>query len=203
MTSTEEGYLLRRTPSGENGTRIDFLTPLNGVLTLWQRESRKLKNSQGHADLFNLCELHIAPDREGRPRFLREIRIIRRFEGLGRKYEALQFCSRFARLLLSHHLHEEDPGRLYLHFGKALAAWNRPEEKAPEWVYLKILYLFACDEGLPVKEEWQTHLDVDLQDCLKILLQQPATPTLPFPARTRALRENLERYLASIGDFRW
>ncbi|MCH8475825.1 MAG: recombination protein O N-terminal domain-containing protein [Opitutales bacterium] len=203
MTVSEEGYLLRSTPSGENGLRIDFLTPKNGVLTVWQRESRKIKNTQGHADLFNQCELQIAPDREGRPRFLREIRIIRRFEGLGRKYETLRFCSRFAKLLLSHHFHEESPGRLYRHFGRALEAWNEPEKKAPEWVYLKLLYLFAGDEGLPVEQEWQPTLRVDLQDCLHHLLHQPAGPELPFPARAGELRENLERYLASTGDFRW
>ena len=202
-TSSHEGFLLRHQPSGENGLRLEFLTPQEGVLTLWKRAPGKSSLMKGHfADLFSHCALTAAPDASGHPRFVREIRILHAYPGISETYRSLHYASRMARIILENPFHEEHPGTLFVTFAKALDAWASGSAKCPEWTYLKSLYLYAREEGLPVEQEWRRQLLPDLNAELSLLLRTPVASTAPRPALLQLLRERLEDYLQHTGDLR-
>lgn len=203
-TSSHEGYLLRHTSTGENGLRLDFLTVEDGLLTLWKRQPTQASLTKSHRpDLFCRCALTAAPDQNGQARFIRELRIIRSFPGLGQNYRILHFASRMARVILQNPFHEESPGTLFATVGKALEAWESPQPKCPEWIFFKFLYLYAREEGFPVKEEWQHQLLPEMQSELRLLLHEPVTASAPRPSLLHLLRERLEAYLSHIGEVRF
>jgi hypothetical protein len=143
------GLVVGRTLTAGGYERLDLLTDGAGLLPLMRRPGAKKAGPQ--PDLFDLCEVRLEA-RAGGAWFLREYVLLRRFESLGPRYSALVAASEWARLVLANAPSVESTAFLYDVTLRALDAWERGIE--PSAVRLKALYLFARDEGLPVREDW-------------------------------------------------
>jgi hypothetical protein len=64
-------------------------------------------------------------------------------------------------------------------------------------VYLKSLYLFARDEGYPVKQEWLPALGEDERVAAASVLNNPIGLQRSAPGQVAGIRDSLEAYLGA------
>ena len=193
-----EAILLSARLSGEHGRLLTFFAPVHGLLTAHHR--RSARGNKPVPDLFDHAGL-VLEKNSGDLWFVREYRVIRRHAGLGRDYRVLTLASRFARVLENHLYDETAANALAARLPEVLRAWEQGAR--PDSVYLKALYLFARDEGLPVRGEWIASLSPsDREDVLNILRQSADAQTTPRPAVER-LTSLLETYLSREHDIRF
>ena len=103
-------------------------------------------------------EVQLDSPSERSPFFVKEYVLLERYEALGKRYATLVCASEFARLLSKN---KTECRHAYTLLEKALKAWNTGHP--PEVVLFKSLYLFAKQEGYPVKEQWLAKLSGSYQ----------------------------------------
>ncbi len=172
-----------------------------GPIHAWLRVSRGKQGAPALPDLFDRLDAVMETRNEGRTWFLREYVVARRFSGIGNSYRSLRCASRFAALMLKNPIHEEAWSRLFESLEKGFESWEAGA--APEVVYFKMLYLFARDEGFPVREDWWRRLPsrqrAEADQRLHLpLSEQPGSDTAP-----EKLIENLERWLQGHHEIRF
>ena len=144
------GFVLSRNLTAGGYERLGLLSAQNGFLRPLRRLSSKTEN-RPCPDLFDLCSVALESGRGG-AWFLREYEVLRRFSGIGARYEALEAASDWARLAGANAPELESCAKvseLTFRFFDAL------DKGFPvQAVLLKTYYLFAGSEGLPVREEW-------------------------------------------------
>lgn len=192
---TTTGIVLDRTPTADHWLRLGLFSAEHGLLDVLQRLSRKSSGATPALDLFDELRVTLESRNQGRTWFMREAVSLRRRPGLGASYAALREACRFARVLTRNPLHEESREAVYTLLGRALDAWETGAR--PDAIYFKSLYLFARDEGYPVREEWQRQLDRDDGASVDSILRRSAaaqvTPDRDVARLARALEEYLRR----------
>lgn len=175
-----EATLLGRQESGDKGLLLTFLSPTHGLLRAFRRISATRIGRQPLPDLFDEVSLTLEPAKDGGLLFVREYRVRARRSGIGENYQTLVYASRFARILTRHIFVVEEAVEWHLLLQQSLYSWEN--QLRPEATYFKSLYLFARNQGIPVREEWVPTLRSDHITQVTTILREPlASQTTPKP----------------------
>jgi hypothetical protein len=192
LTSTDAFVLLRR-PAKESFETLTLFSADLGTLQVFHRIPRK--NGTGHVpvDLFDEGAFLLETGRQGTSAFVREVRILRRFPGIGRSYTALTEACALGRWIASNPVAEESRTQVRTLLVQALDAYGRTDR--PDVVSFKALYCFARDEGHPVRQHWAAALSAADLARVDGLLRLPADAHPEPAAEVARLRTRLEEYL--------
>jgi hypothetical protein len=204
-------FILARQPSGSDAfEQLTAFSTEHGVLLCLTRLPKSANaasarrssagGSEGRLDLFDEAELWLESASQGRTWFVKEHRIIRRHDGIGRSYDALKVAAALGGLLARNPVPDESrepvAGLLRSSFG-ALAAGGRPDI-----VWLKTLYSLLRDEGYPVKQQWWPQLPATDRDTAAHLLNQPLAAQTAEPADVTRITRRLEEWVAAETEIR-
>ena len=185
-------FILARQPSGSDSfEQLTAFATDHGVLPCLRRLSGK--SSTAPLDLFDEAELWLESSNQGRTWFIKEHRLIRRHEGIGRYYEALRVASALGALLSRNPVpddsREEVTEQVRTTFA-ALAGGGRPDI-----IWLKTLYCLLRDEGYPVKQQWWPQLLEADRDIAAQLLNQPLAGQSTDTAAVARITKRLEDWV--------
>ncbi len=124
---------------------------------------------------------------------MKEARLLTRHSGIGRRYESLLHASAFATLVTRNPGPDESHASVYALLRTVFAAFAASDR--PDIVYLKSLYRFAQDEGLPLKQHWFPSLPAADRPLAATLVNQPLATQTAAPADVARLLRSLEAYL--------
>ncbi len=187
--------MIERRPPTDAFQAFGLFSAEHGNLLAMQRVPRKASPSHVAPDLFDEVSAMLESSNQGRTWFVKEIRISTRRSGIGRSYDALRFASALASVISRNPVHEESRGnvaRMLRTALDALASGARPDA-----VHLKSLYLFARDEGYPVKEEWLPSLSPADLAVARAVLNRRLDAQDSAAADVARLRGSLEAYLGA------
>ncbi len=191
--------ILSRQPAGaDNFERLSVLCPQHGVLVCLLRRSKK---SPASLDLFDDAELQLESANEGRTWFVREQHVLRRRDGIGRSYPALQTAAALGQLIIRHPLPHESLEQVCRLVGQSLDALASGAR--PDVVWLKALLLLLRDEGHPVREQWWPLLAAKEQSLLSQLLRQPVAGQEPPAEDIHAITQSLESWATTQTELRF
>lgn len=156
MNQAVDGYLLSRKPSSETFEVWFFFSREQGLIHCLQRVSHTDKrNKRGHADLWDRIDLEWQrPEKSGEngPRFVKDFRIQKHHEALGKDWLKLERASRLARLLELNLAEAEPRPELFHLVEQSMLAW---ESQAPaDAILLKFLLRWIHLEGYGHPEQW-------------------------------------------------
>ncbi|RKX36100.1 MAG: hypothetical protein DRP71_01105 [Verrucomicrobia bacterium] len=194
-----DGYVLLREPTGEKWVRITLLSPESGVVAFLQRISHRSLSSSP-VDLFDRVTATLERRTPSGSWFAREVRVIARHPGLGRRYPVLREACIFARILSANPVHEDSRASVYTLLGHALRAWERGDRE--DVVAFKCLYVFARDEGYAVREGWWPQLPEQERVRAVSLVNLPIQDQEIDPEQVVSIRRSLEHYLVHFTDIR-
>jgi hypothetical protein len=194
-----DGYVLLREATGENWLRIGLLSPNSGIVYFLQRVSQRSLSSSP-IDLFDRVTATLERRTSSGNWFAREVRVIGRHPGLGRRYPALREACVFARILLSNPVHEDSRSSVFDLLEQALQAWERGDRE--DVVAFKCLYVFARDEGYAVKEGWWPQLPEQEKVRVASLVNLPIRDQEVGSEQVASIRRSLEHYLVHFTDIR-
>jgi len=205
--NTEAIVLLRRPSTSDSFQSFSVFSAEHGGMLVLQRVSKKIGKGGGagaQLDLFSEMSLSLESSNQGRTWFVKEARLVKSAEGIGRDYETLQRASEFAALVARNPVAPESRARVCALLRQVFAAFAREGQQGREGrgaradiVYLKAIYRFARDEGYPLKEQWFASLPPPERGQVAALLNNPlAEQTAPPPPEAlETLRKKLEAYL--------
>lgn len=198
QTLTTEAFVIEKRPPSDAFQAFGLFSPEHGNLLALQRIPRKPSGSHVAADLFDEVGLMLESSNQGRTWFVRELRVQTRRAAIGRSYEALRFACALAAVVSRNHVHEESRHAVARLLRTGLDAFAASER--PDVVYLKSLYLFARDEGYPVKQEWLPSLGADTLATAAAALNLPLNRQEATAQEIARVRQSLEAYLAAHTD---
>ena len=186
------GFVLQKPPAQDRFQQVLLLSPDGGQMLCFQRLASR--QPAVALDLFDEVAGTLTSTNQGRTWFFGEVRVVRRFAGIGLSFAALTEASAFANLLVRNPVHEEGRAAVLALLGTALQAWN--DGRRADAVALKALYTFGRDEGYPVKEEWAAQLrGSDLENARRVLNEPLAALDGIESDSVARLLESLRRYL--------
>jgi hypothetical protein len=195
LTLTTEAFVIERRPPSDAFQTLGLFSPEHGNLLALQRVPRKPSATHVTPDLFDEISVSLESSNQGRTWFIREARIATRRASIGRSYDALRFASALASVISRNPVHEESRdgvGRLLRTAFDAFGSAARPDV-----VYLKSLYLFARDEGYPVKQEWLPSLPAADRAVAAAALGRRLEEQEGAGGDVERIRRSLEDYLGS------
>ena len=192
-------FVLGRHAGGaDNFEQLALFSGEHGLLTALQRITKK--GATPPADLLDEAEFSLESRNDGRTWFVREHRLLHRPAAIGASYAALRCASAIARLVRQNPISAESRpavvGLLRQSFA-ALATGHRPD-----LVWLKALYCFARDEGLPVKQQWWQQLGEADRAAAQEILTKPLATQSPTAASVARLVQRLEHWVAAETEIR-
>ena len=147
---TIEGIVLSRVETGENHLRVSVFCGSEGLqVALLRKRGGK---SSPLPDLFDQAELVFEKTQSTGLPFVRESRVLAKRRELAIRHDRFQAASDLALLYLHNGRHLLEPQPLFNLLEIALSVLC--EGGHPQAVFFKALFLFAQNEGLPVKESW-------------------------------------------------
>ncbi|MFT3828820.1 MAG: hypothetical protein QM691_03840 [Opitutaceae bacterium] len=192
QTLQTTGFVLQRPPAEDRHQQVLLLSAEAGQLLCFQRLSSR--QPAVPLDLFDEVAATLTSSNQGRTWFFGEVRVLRRFSGIGLSFAALKEASGFAALLTRNQVHEESRAAVLALLGTALQAWN--DGRRADAVALKALYSFARSEGYPVKEDWAASLRGSDRENVRRVINEPLAVLAAIEADSVArLLESLRRYL--------
>ena len=190
---TTEAVILLKHPPTDAFQALSAFSAEHGTLALQQRLGKKNAPTSVALDLFDEAALLLESSNQGRTWFVKEARVLVRRSDIGRSYEALRGASALATLVARNTVSEESRagvGALLRTALDAFAAGARPDV-----VYFKSLYLFAREEGYPLKQHWFPTLPAEDRAAVATLLNRPLAEQAAEPAAVRRLERRLAEYL--------
>ncbi len=200
--STDAFVLLRRPPADSFQT-FTLFSAAHGPLTALQRVPKKSNAAHTVLDLFDEAALQLESSNQGRTWFIGEVQLLARPTGIARSYEALRLASALSAFVARNRVAEESRGAVARLLRNAFAAFGTAT--LPEVVFFKSLFLFARDEGYPVKQEWIPTLPRELRVTAEQLLHSPLaelekSAATDCPLLLRRLEEYLRRTTELLFD---
>ena len=193
-----DGFVLLKRPAADAYQSYNVFSAAEGSLLVLQRVVKRPTAIDVTLDLFDEVTLGLESSNQGRTWFIKEARLITRHANLGRSYETLRFASNLAGLVARNQV-DADSREAVAHLLRvafsALAAGSRPE-----LVYFKSLYVFARDEGYPLKQQWFPTLSPADQTTVATLLNRPLAEQGATPEEVARLQNRLEQYLSGHTD---
>jgi hypothetical protein len=198
QTLTTEAFVIEKRPPSDAFQTLGLFSEEHGNLLALQRVPRKPSATHVAPDLFDEVSAMLESSNQGRTWFVKEIRITTRRSGIGRSYDALRFASALAAVISRNHVHEESRSNVARMLATALDALASGPR--PDVVHLKSLYLFARDEGYPVKQEWLPSLGAADLSVAKGVLNRRLDAQDSTASEVARLRRSLEGYLGASTD---
>jgi recombinational DNA repair protein (RecF pathway) len=187
-----EAWVLGKKPPSDTFQALSLFSVEQGLVQGLQRVSRKA-TPLASLDLFDLASVLLEEGGQGHVCFIKEARLLRRQEGIGRSYEALRHASAFATLVARNPVSEESRPAVFALLQQAFAAFSETER--PEIVYFKSLYRFCRDEGYPLKQAWFPELPAHEREAAADLLNAPVAGQSIDPKTVSRLLRKMEDYL--------
>jgi hypothetical protein len=195
---TTEAFVIGKSPPTDAFQSFTLFSPEHGNLVALQRVPKRSSPTHVSPDLFDAVGAMLESSNQGRTWFVKEIRILARRAGIGSSYDTLRFASALAAVVARNPVHEDSRASVARLLAQALDAFAAGVR--PDVVHLKSLYLFARDEGYPVKQEWLPSLgEEDAQAAASVLNRKVGEQEVGTPA-VAALRSSLEAYLAGYTE---
>ncbi len=193
------GIILRHEPSGEQFERLNLLTTDRGQINCLIRRPKR-NPTQSLPDLFDSVEILLEQKNDDGFGFVKELQILKRRSGLGKSFIALEKACEFSAILASNLHHAADTRSIYTLFLKALDAWETRIQ--PEATFFKSLYLFAHQEGYPLKQDWFQKLDHPDRTEVASIINTPLTDQVLDSKTINTWIEKLEFYIGHHTDIR-
>jgi hypothetical protein len=190
--NTEAFVLLKRPPTDSFQGLVVFSAE-HGVLQAQQRLAKKNSATSPALDLFDEAALLLESSNQGRTWFVKEAVLTTRHADLGRSYETLRFACALGALVARNPVQEESRRAVAALLRSALAAFATGGR--PDIVWFKGLYVFARDEGYPLKQQWFPTLPAADRAAVAALLNQPLAAQAAEAALVAKLTQRLENYL--------
>ena len=189
---TDAFVLLKRAPA-DSFQSLTAFSAEHGPLLVLQRVSKKSAGGTLSLDLFDEASLALESRNQGQTWFLKESRLITRYTAIGRSYETLRLASALAALVARNPVPAESRRGVTALLRQAFTSFAASAR--PDLVWFKSLYLFARDEGYPVKEQWFPTLPVDDRTAVAHLLNRPLGEQEDTTENVARLTELLASYL--------
>ena len=194
-----QAIVLGRKESGESYWHLNLFSAIDGPLpVLLRKPSAKRSPKLSIPDLFDQIDVQLQGGRQGKSYFVEDLRILKHNIELAHHYQALIHASQFAHILWRNLTHAEHFEPIHTLLLQALEAFSQGVR--PEVVHLKALYLFAREEGYPVREHWIATLPAALAKDAKHALSNPPNGDQPPSDKTENLLHLLQHYLKSHTD---
>ncbi len=192
-TAHLRALVLQRDLAGESHQRLRLLEPESGLCTAFFRQGKKPGSEQ--PDIFDLGEFFLDASRDGNSWFVREFRLERRLPGLAHHYARLQAAADYAQFLCRNAIHCHDPASVFDAAERTLVGLESADK--PEAALLKGYYLFARQEGWPVRESWLNDLPPEHQQVAIEVLNTPLKALRCEPQIVSNLCRALKNWLAA------
>jgi hypothetical protein len=203
-------FLLARQPSSSDSfEQFTAFSETDGLLHCLRRSPRGPAPSarrqpaspgQGNLDLFDEVELWLESSNQGRTWFVKEHRHVARHPGIGRSYDALKAAAAVATLVTRNPVPDDSQVPVAALLRQSLGALDQGAR--PDLVWLKSLYCFLRDEGLPVKQHWWQRLPAADRTTTTQLLGQPIAGQEAAPAAVQKLTHKLEEWIHAETDIK-
>ncbi len=199
-TLTTDAIVLRAWPPADHFQAFTVHTPEQGALRIIQRIPKKPSAAHLALDLFDEVAFLLEGAPQGDAWFVKEARLLTRHAGIGRRYKSLVHASAFTSLIARNPGPDESHATVHELLRTALAAFAASER--PDIVYLKSLYRFARDEGLPLKQQWFPSLPAADRPLAIALINQPLAAQTTSSADVTRILQRLEDYLRHHTEIR-
>lgn len=206
---TTVAFVLGRQTSGsDNFEQLTAFSEEHGSLLCLARLPKTVTSTRRSAaapnesrlDLFDEAELALESSSQGRTWFIKEHRLVRRFPGLGRSYDALRAAAALAGLISRNPVSDESRAPVVALFRQSLAALESGGR--PDLVWFKALFIYLRDEGYPVKQQWWQQLVSAERDAAAQILSQPVAGQNPDAAGVTRLTQRLQDWVAAETEIR-
>lgn len=198
QTLTTGAFVIDKRPPAESFQTFGLFSAEHGNLTALHRVPRKPPAGHVSPDLFDELAAVLETSNQGRTWFVREVRVTERRTAIGRSYESLAQASALAAVIWRNPVHEESRPAVDRLLRSAFGAFA--EKDRPDIVYLKSLYVFARDEGYPVREDWLPSLAPAEREVAEPAIASPIGGAAAPRARIALIRRSLEDYLRSSSE---
>ena len=142
----------------------------SGLCVLHKRVSQK-KTAQ-LPDFLDVVAAEAERSKTGGMFFLKDFEILASHPRVAESYEAFSDAAEIAKCALKNSAYLESFGGMYERLRAAFAAINSGADSA--CVRIKFMYVFARDEGYPIKEDFAAGLGAEEFSALKKILSTPA-----------------------------
>jgi hypothetical protein len=187
-----EAFVLDRRPPSDAFQALLVFSASHGALWVMHRISRRA-SAPVAIDLFDEVSLILDSSNQGRTWFVREARVITHHAGIGRGYATLQHAAAIARLVARNAITEEGRESTARLLRTALAALDTGVR--PDVVRFKATFVFARDEGHPLRQHWLPTLPVDDRTQVSELISRPLTEQTASAEAVTRLQRRLEEFL--------
>lgn len=187
------GILLNYEDTGENFSRLTFFSKTGLVRCLF-RKKHKLSGVSS-PDLFDDVEVNLQlKNGQGIP-FIKEHNIIKKRTKLGQNHSTFEASGFLARFFITNGEHLLEPKIFFSILDNALSSLLN--HGMPSTVLLKTLFLFAREEGLPVRESWLSGLRKEDLNNAHFIISRPVSESLHLKMEIIRLLESLCNWLRS------
>jgi len=193
LVQTIEGTILDRVETGESHLRISLFSGKDGLKAVLLRIYKR-NRSLPPPDLFDDVEfnVNISPNSNGIP-FVKDFQIMRKRAKIAHHHLRFRVTSSLARLFLDNGHHLQDTIPVYQLLINALSALE--DGLDPMTIWLKTLFRFGRNEGLPVKQDWLANLSREESKFAIFTLTTPVAEQDPKAANVLNLVRSLRSWL--------
>jgi hypothetical protein len=187
-----DAFVLDRRPPSDAFQSLLVFSATHGALWVMHRVSRRTPASVT-IDLFDEVSLILDSSNQGRSWFVREARLITRHEGIGRGYANLQHAAAIARLVARNAVTEEGREGTARLLRTAFGAFDTGVR--PDVARFKATFVFARDEGHPLRQQWLPTLPAEDRALVTALINLPLADQTARPEAVTRLQRRLEEFL--------
>tara|TARA_B100001123_G_scaffold396497_2_gene478909 strand:+ start:557 stop:1168 length:612 start_codon:yes stop_codon:yes gene_type:complete len=191
------GIILKKEPSGELFFRLYLLSPAQGSVMAMLRRPQRSSNSP-LPDLFDQTEIVLEQKEDSSFGFVKELKILKQRRGLAKSFIALELACELATILLKNSPKETAAESTFQLLERGLQAWEKRQN--PEAVFFKCLFVFARDEGYPIKHDWFEKLSHHDRVEVASILNIPTAALDLKPEVVRKWNDQLKHYVQHYTD---
>lgn len=193
LTLQTDAIVLLKRPPGDAFQTCTVFSAEHGNLTIMQRLPKKSGGALAPLDLFDEAALMLESSNQGHTWFVKEARVLQRASGIGQSYDNLKHASLFTAMLARNQVPEESRESVMTLLRNVLLSFA--ETKRPDITHFKAIYLFARDEGYPIRQHWFPTLPSADRELARTLLNQPVTGQTAPTEDVSRLHQRLAEYL--------
>ena len=193
LTLQTDAIVLLKRPPGDTFQTCTVFSAEHGNLLIMQRLPKKAGGALAPLDLFDEASLLLESSNQGHAWFVKEARLLKRATGIGQSYENLKHASLFTAILARNQVPEESREPVMQLLRQVLASFA--ETKRADITHFKALYLFARDEGYPIRQHWFPTLPSADRELARNLLNQPVDGQSAPAEEVARLHQRLAEYL--------
>ena len=193
-----KGIILKREASGEQFYRLNVLSEETGNTLVMMRRPKKNIRSGSTPDLFDEIEAVLDKKGDGGFGFIKEVNILTRRRGMAKSFIALELACEWSTILIKNLPRDMEMEAVYQLTQKALDAWENRIH--PEAIFFKCLFVYARNEGYPVKHDWFEKQSHQNRIAVASILNTPINELEIKPEEVRKWNDALKHYIQHHTD---